>query len=108
MAMQKSKRRELAKLRELCLYLLRGRKCCFCKQALTDYDGETDGDGRARPLTERITIHHLNYARLAPGAGHLDKRRSNERLAHFACHKAHHAKTHPRVGGKFVNKEKAS
>ena len=97
MAMMKKTRSELNKLRELTQYLLRGRKCCFCHRLLTDYDGSLDGDGTSRPLAERITIHHRD-------GDHYNKALTNQRLAHQSCHKAFHARTHPRAGGKFTNK----
>ena len=95
--MRKSTRRELNKLRELVAYLLRDRKCCFCHRVITDHDGATDGEGRGRPLTDRITIHHRNQV-------HHDKRRSNERLAHQTCHKSFHARQRTRHAGRFLKK----
>jgi hypothetical protein len=99
MAMRKSSRRELNKLRELLWFFVRGKTCYFCKQALApDQKRITDGDGTAEPFTALdITLHHLN-------GDHDDKAKSNERLSHFSCHKAHHARHHPRAGGKFVSR----
>jgi hypothetical protein len=96
--MQKKIRRELNKLRELVLFLLREKDCALCHQPLTDYDGRVDGDGCGVPLTERITIHHSD-------GNHANKALSNQVLVHETCHKAYHARIHPRAGGRFTNKQ---
>ncbi|HTA46398.1 MAG TPA: hypothetical protein VK789_28340 [Bryobacteraceae bacterium] len=99
MAMRKSSRRELNKLRELLWFFVRGKRCYFCKRPLSPAEKTIrDGDGRAEPFSALdITIHHKN-------GDHDDKARVNETLAHSSCHKAHHARHHPRAGGRFVSR----
>jgi hypothetical protein len=99
--MRKSTRRELAKLRELYRFLVRGRRCYFCKRALLETEKVIrDGDGYGAPVKATdVTIHHLD-------GDHENKARRNEDLAHVKCHKRHHAQTHPRVGCRFVSKKK--
>jgi hypothetical protein len=91
----------LNKLRELFWLMIRGKKCCFCHNAFLEddrFEVMRHGDGTGEPLSMKITIHHWNGL-------HSDNRPGNHRLAHSSCHKAHHAKTHPRGGGKFISKK---
>lgn len=92
MAMQKSKRQELRKSRELLRFLLDGYHCCFCKVLLIPKGklkliGKSDGE----PITGKITIHHVNN-------DHRNNRRSNLRLAHTTCHKRFHMRMAWKLG----------
>lgn len=102
MAMQKQTRRELNKLRELLWYFVRGKHCYFCHEPLSAPEKMIrDGDGTAEPFNALdITIHHLD-------GNHARKDAANEALAHFSCHKSHHAKHMVRKGGKFHKQGKA-
>jgi hypothetical protein len=85
MAMRKSTRRELRKLRELVRVLLDGKRCCFCKEPLVDNTDFLPGNGEGFQISEQITIHHRNGL-------HEDNRQSNLRFCHRSCHKKHHAR----------------
>jgi hypothetical protein len=87
MAMRRSTKRELAKLREIVRFVLRDQCCVFCHKPLLENCGDvqTDGDGRGRPVNADLTIHHAD-------GDHENQKRSNKRLAHQKCHKSHHAK----------------
>lgn len=90
MAMRKSTRRELRKLRELVYHLLDGKICCFCFLPLIDTDGVQFGSGDGPPLSDKVTIHHRDGC-------HENNERSNRRLAHARCHKSHHARLRRRA-----------
>ena len=98
MAMQKSKRRELNKLRELFWFFIYGKRCAVCKELFVEsdlYELAKHGDARGEPLSIRLTIDHKN-------GDHSDNRPQNHRLVHERCHKIHHAKHMRRMGGKFL------
>jgi hypothetical protein len=87
MAMRKSTRRELAKLREIALHFLDGVRCFFCRKLLLPdgvLESHEPGSGRGVPLYLAITEHHVN-------GNHDDNRRSNRVWAHRTCHRRHHA-----------------
>lgn len=73
-------RRVIGKQNELLHFLLRGKKCYFCKKLLIEAARTFDGDGRAPMIKEVITIHHRdgNHDNDGPGNG---------RLCHQTCHK---------------------
>ena len=87
MAMRKSIRRELNKLRELARHFLEGETCCFCHKpwlppnALDDHE---HGSGTGSPLLLDVTIHHRD-------GDHFNNAKANRTLAHRACHRRHHA-----------------
>lgn len=84
MAMRKSTRSELNKLRELVHYLLAERKCCFCKQPLIEVpDGWVPGTGSGPPLKAKVAVHHKD--------GWEDPVKDTQ-LCHRKCHLRHHAK----------------
>jgi hypothetical protein len=86
--MQRSKRRELNKLRELAWFLLIEKHCCFCEQAfLYGLEANVIAFGNATapalPVGMQISIHHVdeNHENNFPG---------NLALAHTSCHKRFH------------------
>jgi len=82
--MQRSKRRELRKLRELVHVLLVGKTCFFCKLPLVDpTDDGWQGSGNGPTLTDKLTIHHRDGC-------HSNNDPKNHRLCHQKCHKRHH------------------
>lgn len=91
MAMSKRTERELAKNRELLWHLLDDIRCFFCRKPLLNVkemvkaDLLRFGDGTAPPISEPITIHHVDE-------NHGNNERSNRALAHRRCHLSHHAK----------------
>lgn len=92
MAMRKSTRRELRKLRELVHFLLAERRCCFCRQLLVETPGHyAPGNGEGPPLDDAICVHHRD-------GDHHNNRRANTRLAHSTCHKRFHARQRRRNG----------
>ncbi len=87
MAMRKSTRSELNKLRELFWYFIHGKRCAICKEKFVEDDVYTlhrHGDGTGAPLSMRLTIHHKN-------GDHDDNERSNHGLVHATCHRRYHA-----------------
>jgi len=83
MAMRKSTRQELRKLREILRFLLRGKCCFFCKRKLISAKSYAkDGDGQGSPISRQLTIHHVN-------GNHSDDRRENKRLTHQRCHRSY-------------------
>lgn len=85
MAMRKSTRRELRKLRELVHLLLAAKRCCFCRKPLVEVEDGWQGSGDGPQLAAKVTIHHKN-------GDHDDNRPSNHALCHQTCHKSHHMK----------------
>jgi len=86
MSMRKSTRQELRKLRELLRFLLRGKKCYFCRKPLIkDKSYAKDGDSQGSPISRRVTIHHKD-------GDHDNDALGNKKLAHTPCHKSHHMK----------------
>lgn len=97
MAMRKSTRQELRKLREMVRWAYAAAICYFCHESLLgsdpefdsdDEDGETTdayapGDGESSPMDSDVTLHHIN-------GDHSDNRRCNHAWAHRRCHKSHH------------------
>jgi hypothetical protein len=88
-AMRKSTRRELLKLREVALHFLEGQCCCFCHLPLIEadvFERYEPGSGEGVPLTSllAITEHHRN-------GNHADNRKRNRTWAHRTCHKRFHA-----------------
>jgi hypothetical protein len=97
MAMRRSVRRELAKLRELTRYFLTGGRCernrrgeavCFfCRKPvlLAVENCHVVGEGGGSPINRDIVIHHINH-------DHFDDRPINMTLAHKSCHSRYHAR----------------
>lgn len=85
MAMRKSTRRELRKLRELVHVLLSGKRCCFCKEPILEVEDGFQGSGDGPQLEIKVTIHHKD-------GDHDNNDPRNHRLAHQSCHKRHHMK----------------
>lgn len=90
MAMSKSIRKELGKMRELLWLLLADKKCFFCKEPLLADGGGVPsyvkfGNASAPPLDLDITEHHKD-------GNHGNNKTSNLALCHESCHKSYHAK----------------
>src|SRR3954452_15661328 len=100
MAMRKSTRQELRKLREMVRWAYADVVCCFCHEPLlsnesTLWDDEDEdeedeivdayapGDGESSPMNTDVTLHHLD-------GDHSNNLRSNHAWAHRRCHKSHH------------------
>jgi 5-methylcytosine-specific restriction endonuclease McrA len=77
-------RRELRKLREICLALMADQTCYFCRKALVAASGRC-GNADGPKLTAKLTVHHKD-------GDHDNDVPSNRALAHRACHKAFHAR----------------
>jgi hypothetical protein len=96
MAMRKSSRSELNKLREIVAFMIDTRKCPGCRKALID--GKTrfaawllEGTGRGVPLDPKaFSIHH------SPRTGRGS-------IWHYICHMREEATKHrTRKGNRFV------
>jgi hypothetical protein len=101
MAMRKSSRRELAKLREFAMHFLEGLDCHFCGKPLLPREllaEHEPGSGCGPVLVDVITgiaEHHVNH-------DHHDNRKRNRVWCHKTCHRRHHASGDTRVaGGRF-------
>ena len=93
MAMRKSSRRELNKLRELAHFFLEGQRCFFCRQLLVpDADSIGVGEGTGAPLPDAcdVVFHHIN-------GNHYDNRRANKAPAHDRCHASWHMRERHRI-----------
>jgi hypothetical protein len=89
MAMRKSVRRELVKLREIAAHFLEGLTCSLCRKPLIPvetFDVHEPGSGAGVPLTGLVDIteHHKN-------GNHDDNRKKNREYVHRECHRRHHA-----------------
>jgi hypothetical protein len=99
MSMRKSTRQELRKCRELLRFLLRDKKCCFCKKPLQDDKSYAkDGDGQGSPICRRITIHHKD-------GNHQNDNPENKKLSHTTCHKSYHMRQRHRLAIGLVGEE---
>jgi len=82
-AMRKSKRQELRKLRELIRSLLEDVKCFLCKEVLLTEGWIHVGGCDGAPVSSQITIHHRN-------GDHDDNQKKNRTYVHTTCHKSYH------------------